>query len=147
MKSIQGLKRDVKEAVDRAQVDRRRAAMEAALDGDAQALAALVQGAELDQILEHADEIRKITARLENARALFGDVDELKARAEAARTARLEAVAQEQAHFNKMKAELGALIAEHSELAGRVQSADRDQRRLLRLCFCRRPFRPPPLPS
>jgi hypothetical protein len=130
MKSIQGLKRDVKEAVDRAQVDRRRAAMEAALDGDAQALAALVQGAELDQILEHADEMRKIRARLDNALALFGSVAELKERAEAARNARLQAVADEQARFKKMKAELGKLIAQHSELAGRVQSAERDQRRL-----------------
>jgi len=133
MRSIQGLKRDVKEAVDRAQVDRRRAAMLAALDGDAQALAALVQGSELDAVLADADEIRKIKARLENTQALFGDTAELKERAEAARLEHLEAAAQEQARFQQMKQRLGQLIAQHRDLRERASSADRDQRRLAEL--------------
>jgi DNA repair exonuclease SbcCD ATPase subunit len=133
MKSIRELKKAAREATNRAQADRRRDAMLAALDGDADTLAGLVQGSELDAVLGDADELRKIKARLENALALFGSVAELKAKAEAARQEHLAAVAEEQKRFQEMKQRLGALIAEHSELAGRVQSAERDQRRLAEL--------------
>jgi predicted metal-dependent enzyme (double-stranded beta helix superfamily) len=133
MKSIREMKQAAKAATDTAQVARRRDAMLAALDGDAAALAGLVQGAELDQILEHADEMRKITARLENTQALFGDVGELKSKAEAARLEHLAAVAEEQKRFQEMKQRLGALIAQHRDLRERISAADRDQRRLAEL--------------
>jgi hypothetical protein len=133
VKSIQGLKKAAREATNRAQADRRRDAMLAALDGDAAALAGLVQGSELDAVLADADEMRKITARLENTRALFGDTAELKERAEAARLEHLAAVAEEQRHFQTMKAKLAGLIVAHRELRERISAAERDQRRLAEL--------------